>query len=113
MGPLYCLYQDPAGEGAFCGPVSVKTHQGLAAVAFPTPELANYFASVFGVKGRVVLLADLGSPLLPVRPRPPVKAPKLKLLFATKGVLSGWADDRQGFDTAPHVSPLDLKPPRP
>ncbi|MBI5200081.1 MAG: hypothetical protein HY925_00715 [Elusimicrobia bacterium] len=110
MSELYGLYQDPTGEGAFCGPVSIKTQQGLAAVAFPTTELAAYFASVFGVKGRVIKLAELGSPELPVRPRPPVKPPRLKLLFATKGVLSAWADDRQGFDTAPHVSPLGPRP---
>ena len=113
MSVLFCLYQDPSSDGAYCGPISIKTHQGLAVVAFATPELAKYFASVFGVKGRVIELAALGGPHLPVRPHPPVKAPRLKLLFATKGILSAWADDRQGFDTAPHVSPLGPRPPRP
>lgn len=110
VGALFCLYQDPAGKDGYCGPVGIKTRQGLAVVAFPNPELARYFASVFGVKGRVVDLAGLGSPELPVRPRPPVKPPRLKLLLATKGILSAWADDRQGFDTAPHVSPLGTRP---
>ena len=110
MGALFCLYQDPAGDEAYCGPVSIKPREGLAVVAFPTADLARYFASVFGVKGRVVDLDKLGSEELPVRPRPPVKPPRLKLLFATKGVLSGWADDRQGFDTASHISPLGPRP---
>lgn len=103
MSELYCLYQQSASPEAWCGPANIKTQQGLAVAAFATAELAEYFASVFSVKGRVVKLAELGTAALPLKPKPPVRVPKLAFVFSTKGVLSAWADDREGFDTAPHV----------
>ncbi|MBI4348116.1 MAG: hypothetical protein HY553_14760 [Elusimicrobia bacterium] len=112
MSELFCLYQDPTADG-WCGPINIKTEQGLAVAAFPTKELAEYFASVFDVKARAASLAELGTEALPVKPKPPVRPPKLKLLFATKGVLSAWADDRENFDTAPHVSPFKFAKPGP
>lgn len=103
VSELYCLYQESAAAEGWRGPANIQTKQGLAVAAFATVELAEYFASVFSVKGRVVRLAELGSAALPLKPKPPVRVPKLAFVLSSKGVLSAWADDREGFDTAPHV----------
>ncbi|MBI3548393.1 MAG: hypothetical protein HY078_04990 [Elusimicrobia bacterium] len=107
MGDIFCLYQGPVEKDGvvYGGPVCVKTRQGFAMAAFTTAELAEYFGSVFKVPGKVVTVSSLDTGGFPVRPKPPLPNPRLQFLFPSKGVLSAWADDREGFDTAPYVTP--------
>ena len=112
MSELYCIYQGPVVENGvrYGGAVNMRTKQGFAVIAFGTAELAEYFASVFKQKGAVIPLSALGAEPYPLNPKRPLPKPKLKILLATKGILSAWAADRENFDTAPHISPFEPGP---
>lgn len=113
MAEAYCIYEGPVARGGVVrgGAVNLRTRQGFAVAAFATEELARHFMKTFeldagAVPRKVIPLSDLGTSEYPRRASRGLPQPFRKLLFPSLQVLSDWAADREGFDTAPYVSRL-------
>lgn len=113
MSQAYCIYEGPVVRDGVIhgGALNLRTRQGFVVAVFATEELARRFMTDFklgdGALPRTVIpLSLLGTADYPRRASLGLPQPFRKILFPSPEVLSRWAKDRQGFDTAPYVSKL-------